>query len=94
MDISMQYYTFELDDESQDVCTICNPFGMHKCKRLTMGIKCSPDFVQAAMDNALHVIKGSDMYIDDVGAFSNDWESHNKLIDEVLCRLHEKWFHH
>eukprot|EP00957_Ditylum_brightwellii_P130356 9944091-Ditylum_brightwellii.AAC.1 len=57
-----------------------------------MGLKCAPEFAQAAMENVLHRIEDADVYIDDVGAFSNNWESHIKLIDEILRRLHENRF--
>jgi hypothetical protein len=44
-----------------------------------MGLKCSPDIVQAAMENVLSDIKDADVYIDDVGAFANDWDRHVNL---------------
>ena len=68
----MQYYTFELDEESQDVCTIAMSFGLYKYAQLLVGLKCSPDIEQSTMENFLHGIKNSDVYTDDVGAFSDD----------------------
>ncbi len=36
-----------------------------------MGLKCSPDIAQAVMESLLSDIEDADVYIDDVGAFSN-----------------------
>jgi hypothetical protein len=58
-----------------------------------MGLKCSPDIAQAAMENVLSDIKDVDVYIDDVDAFSNDWDHHVKLIATILQRLRENSFY-
>jgi hypothetical protein len=92
LDISTQYYTFELDKESQDLCTIITPFGKYKYSRLPMGLKYSPDIAQAAMGNVLSDIKDADIYIDDVGAFSNDWDHHVNFLATILRQLRENGF--
>jgi hypothetical protein len=83
---------FELDKESQDLCTIVTPFGKYKYLRLPMGLKCSPDSAQAAMENVLSGIEDADVYINDFGAFSDNWDHHVDLIATILWRLRENDF--
>jgi hypothetical protein len=92
LDVSMQYYTFELDIESQDLCTIVTPFREYKYLRLLMGLKCSPDIAQAVRENVLSDIEDANVYINDVGAFSDDWDHHVNLIATILRRLRESGF--
>jgi hypothetical protein len=57
-----------------------------------MGLKCSPDITQAAMENVLLDIKDANIYIDDVGAFSSDWDHHVNLLANILWQSCENGF--
>ncbi len=90
----MQCYVFELDKDSQDFCTIITPFGKYKYSRPPMGFKCSLDIdiAQDIMENVLSDIKDADVYIDDVGAFSNNWNHHLNLLATFLHCLCKNGF--
>jgi hypothetical protein len=80
----MEYYTFELDEESKDLCTISTTFGKFKYNRLPMGLKCPPDFAQEVTENIFS--------IDDIGIFSDSWEQHLAVLCIVVQKLQESGF--
>jgi len=88
----MQYYAFELDEESSELCVIVTPFGKFKYKRLPMGIGLSTDIAQEIMEKVLKDINDIEIYLDDIGIFSKDWDSHLHTIQLVLTKLQENCF--
>jgi hypothetical protein len=88
----MQYYMFALDEESKDLTTILTPFGKYRYNVLPMGLKCSPDFAQEIMENTFHNINDAEGYIDNIGAFSPNWEHLLKLLCTILTKLQENGF--
>jgi hypothetical protein len=92
LDISMQYYTFSLDEESKKLCTIVTPFGPYCYNRVPMGLSTSPGFAQARMEEVLRGIEDLEVYIDDIGVFTDSWERHMAILSETLTRLEENNF--
>jgi Reverse transcriptase (RNA-dependent DNA polymerase) len=80
----MQYYTFELGDASKELCRICMPFGNYQYNRLPMGISQAPDISQEIMEDLFRNFNKVDIYIDDIGVFSNDWDMLCVLLTCIL----------
>ncbi len=57
-----------------------------------MGLTWSPNFVQEVTENILINLDDTDVYIDDVGAFSKTWEHYVNLLDTVLNCLQQNRF--
>lgn len=80
LDISMQYYTFELYQKSQELCTIMIPYSKCKHVQLPMGVQCSCDIAKAVMESVLSGLEDEDVYIYDVGVFSKGWKHDIELL--------------
>ena len=92
LDISMAYYTFELDDESKDLCTINTPYGLYRYRVLSLGVAKSPDFCQETMEHVLQGVMDADVYIDDIGCFGKSWQQHLQVLEQVMTRLQDNGF--
>ncbi len=57
-----------------------------------MGLKCSPDYAQEEMENIFRDVNNAEVYIDDIGAFSNSWEEHMTLTSKILTLLQDNGF--
>ncbi|KAL7474461.1 hypothetical protein ACHAW6_000433 [Cyclotella cf. meneghiniana] len=88
----MQYYTIELDEESQDLCIILIPFGKYTYLRCLTGLQRSPHIAESIMENVLSEIEDANVYIDYVGAFSKDCNHRIRLLAEILHHLNADCF--
>jgi len=57
-----------------------------------MGVNQAPDISQEIMEDTLQDIEEADAYLDDVGIFNDDWQSHLKSLETVLQRLQDNGF--
>ena len=87
IDLSMMFYCFELDEQSRNLTTTMAPDGtLLEYNVCPMGLKISPDFAQAAIEE---ILQGLDVvaYIDDVGIFSDgNYDEHLALVATVLVK--------
>ena len=90
IDLSMMFYCFELDRASQSFYVITTENGSYAYTRLPIGVKISPDVAQQHMTEILNRILDCNVYIDDIGIWTNStFQKHVAIIDMVLGRFHK-----
>ena len=92
LDLSMMFYAIELTERAKELCVISTPFGNFRYERAPMGLRNSPAFAQSIIEDTLRDIPDCEVYIDDVGVWSNDWDSHLLVLSKIFTKLEEKGF--
>jgi len=93
LDLTMQYYCFELDEDSKNLCVIVSPWGKYRYEVLPMGLTNSPDWAQSAMEQLFDDMRHDiECYLDDIGIFDTDWKNHIAKLEQVLHRLQSNGF--
>mmetsp|Transcript_27436 Transcript_27436/g.40868 ORF Transcript_27436/g.40868 Transcript_27436/m.40868 type:complete len:1328 (-) Transcript_27436:212-4195(-) len=92
LDLSMMFYSIGLTDRAKDLCCITTPFGNFRYTRAPMGLRNSPAFAQSIIEDTLRDIDDMEVYIDDVGVWSNDWSSHLEVLGRIFSALEAKGF--
>lgn len=94
IDISMCYYTLELDEESKKYCVIVTPFGKYRRTVLPQGLKPCADWTQATMIEVFHDMWPHDIeiFFDDLCIMDTNWDDHLRKVSEVCRRLESNGF--
>ena len=57
-----------------------------------MGVSTSPDMAQEIMEQVLSNLEDTEVYLDDIAAFSSDCDSHISLLEKILQHLQDNGF--
>ncbi len=80
----MQYYTFKLNEDSKDLCTVTTPFGLYHYCPLPRGASCVLDVAPELMERTLPKCTEHNIYMDNVACLSSTWDKHFHLLEDTL----------
>lgn len=87
LDLSNAYNQLELDDESQNLCTLSTHLGLFRVKRLPFGVKVAGAIFQKTIETLLRGIPNVMNFMDDIVVTGPDFESHLRTLEMVLKKL-------
>nr|KAG5690638.1 hypothetical protein BaRGS_022137 [Batillaria attramentaria] len=90
LDATSGFWQLPLDDETTKLTTFITPDGRYFYKRLPFGISSAPEIFQRTVEDILKDTEHVLYYFDDILIFSEDNNSHEKHLDDVLQKLHSR----
>lgn len=87
LDLSNAYNQLELDDKSQNLCTLSTHLGLFRVKRLAFGVKVAGAIFQKTIETLLRGIPNCMNFMDDIVVTGSDTQSHIRTLELVLNKL-------
>ena len=80
------YHQIRVDEDSKDMTAFVTHSGVHRWNRLPIGLSNAPSHFIAAMNNLFRKLlyKGVLIYLDDILVYSDTYEKHVELLQEVF----------
>ena len=89
LDLKKAYWNVPIFNPHKHKSTVVTPWGAYYFNRLPFGIKSAPNSYQKGMETIFKDIPNLYIYLDDLLIHTETLEEHQKIVKEVLKRLHE-----
>ena len=89
IDLLKGYWQVELTERAKAISAFVTMDGLYQYKVLPFGMKNSGSSFQRLMNKVLKGLKNCSVYIDDILLYTESWEEHLSLLEEVFRRLDE-----
>ena len=92
LDMSKAYHQGYVDEKSRHLTAFVTPWALYEWLRIPFGLRNAPPSFQRFVNQMLSDMKGTvcEPYLDDVLAFSKEFEDHVKDLDKILTRMRSR----
>ena len=92
LDMSKAYHQGFVEEKSRHLTAFITPWALYEWLRLPFGLRNAPPAFQRYVNQMLGDMKGAvcEPYLDDVLAFSKQFEDHVKDLDRILTRMRSR----
>lgn len=87
IDLLKGYWQVGLTKRAKEISAFVTMDGLYQYKVLPFGMKNSGSSFQRLMNRVLKGLKGCSVYIDDILLYTEEWEEHVQLLEDVFKRL-------
>ena len=87
-DLLKGYWQIPLTDRAKEISAFTIPGGLYQYQVMPFGLKNAPGSFQRLMHEVKYGLPNTDVYIDDVIVFSDNWEDHMIFVRNLFARLY------